>query len=138
MFGELEIGGENLLVDLKWVFSILSKGDISSQKLIQYHAQRPEIDIISIALSRKYLRRHISGRTNDSKSLMQGVSVKLLASAQIHNLQIAILGDHDILGFEIAVDNHAGVNGLEHLDHDGSVESWLLKAQQADQPDGVE
>ncbi len=41
VFGELEIGGEDLLVDLEWIFSILSKGHIASKKLIQDDAKGP-------------------------------------------------------------------------------------------------
>jgi hypothetical protein len=39
--GELEVGGEDLLVDFEGVFSILSKGYIASKKLIQNYAEGP-------------------------------------------------------------------------------------------------
>jgi hypothetical protein len=71
VFGELEIGGEDLLVDFKGVLSILSKGHIASKKLVQDDAKGPEIDIIGVALAGKYLRGHISGSANDGESFMQ-------------------------------------------------------------------
>jgi hypothetical protein len=69
---------------------------------------------------------------------MQGFRIKLFTGAQINNLQVPIFGDHDILRFEVAIDNHIRVNGFEDLDHDGSVEPGLFEAQQTDQPNGVE
>lgn len=138
VYGELEIGGEDLLVDFEGVFSILSKGHIASKKLIKNDAEGPEIDIIGVALAGKYLRGHIGGSANDGESFMQGFRIKLFTCAQINNLQVPIFGHHDILRFEVTIDNHARVNGFEDLDHDGGVEPGLFEAQQADQPNSVE
>ena len=41
VFGELDIGSEDLLVDFEGVLSILSKGHIASKKLIQDDAEGP-------------------------------------------------------------------------------------------------
>lgn len=91
------------LINFIWIFSILTKGHITSHKLIQHNPKRPKINRIIIPLPWQYFRCHIIRRPNNRKCFPWHFGIDFLTCSHIYQFKISILTYHNIFRFKIPV-----------------------------------
>lgn len=71
----------------------------SCKHLVHKNTEGPPIDGLTVTLVEKDLRCDVLGGTANC----EGALSYYLSEAEIDHLEISIIGDHDVLGFEISV-----------------------------------
>lgn len=138
--GILDLGIQNLLIDLNGVLRLLAKGHIATQKLKHTDAQGIQIhrEVIPLPIVND-LGGHVVRRADDRVGFgLEGVlHLYDFGGAEVDELWVAFHVDDEVFGFEVAVDHAQGREVLQDQDHAADVELAVFGAQQADLPDYV-
>ena len=105
----------NLSENLGRVVSL--ERQVSTHQGVEEHTQRPKIGLLTIATF-EHLRSHVVWSACDGRQVsVVGCSFR---ETEINELHFVILGDHDIVGFDISMDNvlrMTMVDSIEKLFH---------------------
>lgn len=122
---ELEVLLHYLFVNLVWPLRGVPKGQRATEKLIQTHPQRPQINQIDIAFTQDNIRCHIMRRANNSKGPCQFISdigLGDLGGGQVNKFEVAVRVNQKVLGFDVTADYLYVLEVLEDKNDDRAVE----------------
>ena len=88
---------------------------IRGEHFIEYDTERPDVGALIGCISLRLLGRHVRECSKRSAGLGQSRTALELCDTKIHDLEFSAARKHDVLGFDIAVDNVLVVGGFESL-----------------------
>jgi hypothetical protein len=97
--------------------------------LVKQNSQSPPINGLTMTLVQNNLRGNVLRSTANSES---SSLIENLGKSEIGKLQITVVSDQEILGFEISIDDILGVKVFKTASNSGSVESGLLSRERFD------
>ena len=100
------------------------EGRAPCQAFVQHHAETEDIAALVHRLAAHLFGRHVPGRSQDGArggagERLAGIAFAghLLGEAEIQDLGAPVMGEHDVLGLEVAVDDGSGVSGGQPIGH---------------------
>jgi len=122
-FGVFGFGVDDLAVDVHGV--LVLEGREARQHLVDQDAQGPPVDGFSVALVQQDLRRDVLRRAANRERALRDD----LREAEIDQLKIPVVSDHDVLRLQVPVADVLRVQVLEDADDLRAVELGLLEAE---------
>ena len=131
--GEGGVDGENGLADRD--LRIALERTATGEHLVQHRAEGEDVASAIHRPAFGLLGRHVGGRAenrsplgpqicrNRRRRVVPGLRLDQLGQAEVHELRLAALREHDVRRLDVAVDDAGGVRGAERArDLDGVVE----------------
>jgi hypothetical protein len=94
----------------------------TSQHLVDKDAESPPVDRFRVALIEQYLRCYVLRGAADGV----GALADDLSEAEVDELEVALVADHDVLRLQVAVDDVLPVQVLEDANYLSPVESIII------------
>ena len=134
---KLKIVAHDLVIYLLDILSLGSdKGVVSAQEFEHDGTKWPKVCAVGVSFVEKDLGSHIF-RSSDEAEGSVLVLWHFFACAHIHELQISISAHHDVLRFEVSVDDGLMMEGFKDMDQNGYVKSCLFNWKNADGSDNI-
>ena len=94
--------------------------------LVDHHAQRPDVRAAAGRQALGLLGRHVGGRSQHGRGLCEPRLFSQLGQAEVHDLDLAFLGQHEVGGFDVTMDDLFLVRRFEALGGlDGNVQGFV-------------
>jgi hypothetical protein len=107
----------DLLVDRKRVLGGLSEGQLPANELVGDDAEGPQIHVEAVALAGDDFRSHVVRGPYDGIGPESALNLEFLGRAHIDQREEPIHIHHQILGFEIAVNDAIDMQVFHHEEY---------------------
>ena len=102
------------MIDLRLhqiVFAVGGKRRRAGQHFVEHDGEAVEVASLVAFLAAQLLGRHVGERADDAAAAVQPLAAADARNAEVHDLEHAVLGDHQVRRFDVAVD-HAHAVGV--------------------------
>ena len=114
--GEVQLPGEDLLVDSHWI--VVDEGRLAGEHLVNKDPEGPPVNSLPVPLVEENLRRNVFGGPAEGVRLEGNA----LCKPKVSDLEVPGGVEQQVLGLEVSVDEVLQVKELENKNHMGGVE----------------
>mmetsp|Transcript_27733 Transcript_27733/g.64726 ORF Transcript_27733/g.64726 Transcript_27733/m.64726 type:complete len:222 (+) Transcript_27733:456-1121(+) len=124
--GQRQLRAQHLSVDLDGL--VCTKRREAEEKLVQKHAQRPEIDLSPIPAAREHLRSGVLGCAAYCPRAL-GAMPQVRGETEVEQHQVAAPVDHEVLGLQIAMHPPPRVHVVQRAERHRRVERGCARRE---------